>query len=46
MKYKRLADIDLHKRKSLKFTIVRPGGLTDEAAHGVEIGKPQLGSVR
>ncbi|GHJ89356.1 hypothetical protein NliqN6_5758 [Naganishia liquefaciens] len=46
MKYKRLADLDLHKRKALQYTIIRPGGLTDDATNGkCELGTPQLGRV-
>jgi len=46
MKYKRLADLDLYARKSLRFTIIRPGGLTDEGTNGkCELGRPQLGRV-
>jgi len=45
MNYKWKADQDLYARKALKFTIVRPGGLTDESANGCELGKPQLGQV-
>jgi hypothetical protein len=46
MKYKRLADLDLYARKSLRFTIIRPGGLTDEKTDGrCELGRPQLGKV-
>jgi hypothetical protein len=46
MKYKRLADLDLYARKSLRFTIIRPGGLTDEETDGrCELGRPQLGKV-
>lgn len=46
MKYKRLADLDLYARKSLRFTIIRPGGLSDDKTDGkCELGKPQLGKV-
>jgi nucleoside-diphosphate-sugar epimerase len=46
MKYKRMADLDLYARKSLRFTIIRPGGLTDEESNGkCELGRPQLGQV-
>ncbi|KAI5451353.1 hypothetical protein NCC49_001946 [Naganishia albida] len=46
MKYKRLADLDLHARKALKYTIIRPGGLTDDSTNGkCELGTPQLGKV-
>lgn len=45
MKYKRMADQELYRRKALRFTIVRPGGLTDEPAQGVEVGRPQLGRI-
>jgi hypothetical protein len=46
MKYKRLADLDLHARKALQYTIIRPGGLTDAPTTGkCELGTPQLGSV-
>lgn len=46
MKYKLLADTDLHARRALRFTIVRPGGLTDEPGSGVQAGKVQLGKIR
>ncbi|KAJ9093318.1 hypothetical protein QFC20_007141 [Naganishia adeliensis] len=46
MHYKRLADLDLHARKSLQYTIIRPGGLTDDPTNGkCELGTPQLGRV-
>ena len=46
MKYKRMADLDLYARKALRFTIIRPGGLTDEKSDGkCELGRPQLGQV-
>lgn len=46
MHYKRLADLDLHARKSLQYTIIRPGGLTDDPTDGkCELGTPQLGRV-
>jgi len=41
-----MADLDLYARKSLRFTIIRPGGLTDEKSDGkCELGRPQLGQV-
>jgi hypothetical protein len=46
MEAKLEADRDLRARKSLKATIIRPGGLTDELARGCQLGTPQLGSVR
>lgn len=46
MEYKRKADLNLHARKGLDFTIIRPGGLKDDPTDGkCELGKPQLGSV-
>lgn len=46
MKYKRLADLNLYKRKALQYTIIRPGGLTDDPTNGkCELGTPQLGRV-
>jgi hypothetical protein len=46
MKYKRMADLDLHARKALQYTIIRPGGLIDDLTNGkCELGTPQLGRV-
>lgn len=46
MKWKREADLDLHRRKALQYTIIRPGGLVDEPTNGkCELGTPQLGKV-
>ncbi|KAJ9110871.1 hypothetical protein QFC19_001380 [Naganishia cerealis] len=46
MKWKREADLDLHRRKALQYTIIRPGGLIDEPTNGkCELGTPQLGRV-
>ncbi|KAJ9126024.1 hypothetical protein QFC24_002296 [Naganishia onofrii] len=46
MKWKREADLDLHRRKALQYTIIRPGGLVDEPTNGkCELGTPQLGRV-
>ncbi|WVR04547.1 hypothetical protein IAU60_001554 [Kwoniella sp. DSM 27419] len=36
------AEIELHSRKQIQFTVVRPGGLTDEPAGGVQLGKCHL----
>ncbi|WVQ69122.1 uncharacterized protein L199_007337 [Kwoniella botswanensis] len=36
------AEIELHKRKQIQFTVVRPGGLTIEPAGGVQLGKTHL----
>jgi hypothetical protein len=35
----------LHKRKSLKFTVIRPGGLTLDAAKGARVGRTHLKST-
>ncbi|KAJ9118659.1 hypothetical protein QFC22_003879 [Naganishia vaughanmartiniae] len=46
LKWKREADLDLHRRKALQYTIIRPGGLVDEPTNGkCELGTPQLGRV-
>ncbi|WWC67823.1 uncharacterized protein I206_101740 [Kwoniella pini CBS 10737] len=36
------AEIELHKRKQIQFTVIRPGGLTLEPAGKVELGKTHL----
>ncbi|WWC59380.1 uncharacterized protein I303_101932 [Kwoniella dejecticola CBS 10117] len=36
------AEIELHKRKQIQFTVVRPGGLTLEPAGKVQLGKTHL----
>ena len=40
------AEVELHKRKQLKFTVIRPGGLTLEPAKGAQVGKTRLKSTR
>jgi hypothetical protein len=46
MKYKRLADQDLYARKALRWTILRPGHLSDEGSDGkCQLGQVQLGKV-
>jgi len=35
----------LHKRKAIKFTVIRPGGLTQEPAKGAQVGKTHLKST-
>lgn len=40
------AEVELHKRKQLKYTVIRPGGLTMEAAKGATVGKTRLKSTR
>ena len=39
------AEVDLHKRKALKYTVLRPGLLTEEKAGGAEVGQTQLGQT-
>jgi hypothetical protein len=46
MKAKLDAEIELHRRKQLQFTVVRPGGLTDEPAGGAEAGITQIAKTR
>lgn len=46
MKAKLDAEIELHSRKSLQFTVVRPGGLTEEPAAGAQAGVLQVGKTR
>lgn len=38
------AEVELHKRKSIAWTVIRPGGLSDAKAGGAQIG--QLGTKR
>lgn len=40
------AEVELHTRKTLQFTVLRPGGLTLEPANGVELGITQVGKTR
>jgi len=40
------AEVELHSRKQLQFTVVRPGGLTDEPAAGADAGFTQLTRTR
>lgn len=40
------AEVELHKRKSIKFTVIRPGGLTLEPAKGATVGRTHLKSTR
>lgn len=40
------AELELHARKSLQYTVLRPGGLTEEPAGGCELGKVQVGKTR
>ena len=40
------AEVELHSRKALQFTVVRPGGLTDEPAGGAKAGITQVGKTR
>ena len=46
MKAKYDAEVELHSRKQLQYTVVRPGGLTEEPAGGAEAGITQLGKTR
>lgn len=46
MKAKLDAELELHSRKSLQFTVVRPGGLTEEPATGAVAGITQVGQTR
>lgn len=46
MKAKHDAEVELHKRKQIAFTVVRPGGLTDEKAGSAEMGRTHLGKTR
>ncbi|GFZ46665.1 hypothetical protein JCM24511_03885 [Saitozyma sp. JCM 24511] len=39
------AEVELHTRKTLQFTVLRPGGLTLEPARGVELGITQVGKT-
>lgn len=36
------SELELRKRRALKFTVIRPGGLTLEPAGGVELGRTQV----
>jgi hypothetical protein len=40
------AELELHSRKSIMYTVIRPGGLTDEPAKGCEMGVTQLKKTR
>jgi hypothetical protein len=40
------AEVELHRRKQIAFTVIRPGGLTTESAGGVTMGKTALGKTR
>jgi len=40
------AEVELHKRKAIKFTVIRPGGLTQDPAKGAQVGKTHLKSTR
>jgi hypothetical protein len=40
------AELELHRRKTLQYTVLRPGGLTEELAGGVEMGLTQIGKTR
>jgi hypothetical protein len=40
------AEVELHKRKAIKFTVIRPGGLTNEPAKGAQVGRTHLKSTR
>ncbi len=46
MQAKYEAEVELHKRKQIQFTVIRPGGLTDEPSGGVEMGITQVGKTR
>ena len=46
MQAKLSAEQELHTRRGLQYTVVRPGALTEEAAGGVEMGTVQLGNTR
>ncbi|ORY27757.1 hypothetical protein BCR39DRAFT_565604 [Naematelia encephala] len=45
MKAKYDAELELHSRKALEYTVLRPGWLTLEPAGGVELGKTQIGNT-
>jgi nucleoside-diphosphate-sugar epimerase len=45
MEAKLAADQDLHARPTLKYTIIRPGELTDLGSSGCQLGQVQLGKV-
>lgn len=42
------AEVELHKRKQIAYTVVRPGHLTTEpaAGKGVKMGRTHIGSTR
>jgi hypothetical protein len=40
------SEVELHTRKTLQYTVLRPGGLTLEPAGGVELGITQVGKTR
>jgi hypothetical protein len=40
------AELELHSRKSLQYTVLRPGGLTEEPAGGCQMGQVQIGKTR
>jgi hypothetical protein len=40
------AELELQSRKSLAFTVIRPGGLTEEEAGGAEVGRTQIKKTR
>lgn len=40
------SELELRKRRALKFTVIRPGGLTLEPAGGVELGRTQVKKTR
>ncbi|WRT64876.1 uncharacterized protein IL334_001812 [Kwoniella shivajii] len=42
MKAKLDAELELHTRKQIQYTVIRPGGLTLEPAGGVQLGKTHL----
>jgi hypothetical protein len=40
------ADVELHRRKAIQFTVVRPGWLTEEPAKGAQAGITQIEKTR
>ena len=42
MQAKHMAEQELHARKSIDFTVIRPGRLTDEPASGIDLGITQV----
>jgi hypothetical protein len=46
MKAKYDAEVELHRRKAISYTVIRPGALTTEPAKGVTMGRTAVEKTR